>query len=116
MSRKDFDLSPWDASVWDGKPAGQYCAACLIDENPKGAKKVKDKCHLPVKKPGSKKYNLRAVFAAAGGRGITRLKGVSAEAKRKAARRIISLYRKAGEIAPASIYRIAGMKRPTKKK
>lgn len=114
MARKDFDLSSWDASVWDGEPAAQYCAACLIDENPRGAKKVKDKCHLPVKKPGSRKFNLRAVFATAGGRGITRLKGVSAKAKKKAARKIVRLYRRAGEVAPASIYRIAGMKRPKK--
>ena len=116
MARKDFDLSSWDASVWNGKSAEEYCAACLIDENKPGAKKIKAKCHLPVKKPGAKKYNLRAVFAAAGGRGITRLKGVSAEAKRKAARKIIALYRKAGEVAPPTIYRIAGMKRPKTRK
>lgn len=46
-----FTDRPWDgsASRWDTPEA--YCAACLIDDNPSGEPKVKDRCHLPVKEP-----------------------------------------------------------------
>jgi hypothetical protein len=111
---------PWDgsASRWDS-PAS-YCSACLIDLNGEG-EKVKDLCFLPVREPGGG-VNKNAVHAAAAGRGITRIKkpeGVSPEAfasaKKRAANRIISLYARMGEIAPAAIYRIAGKRQPAEK-
>jgi len=105
----------WTDGAWDGSAgrwdtAEGYCGACLIDLNPKGKKKVKDLCYLPVKEPGGS-YNRNAVHAAAGGRGITRLKGVPAAAKKKAARVLVGLYRRMGEVAPESVFRVAGMKR-----
>ena len=82
----NFSDKPWDgsASRW-GTPEA-YCSACLIDVNPKGQKKVKDLCHLPVKEP--------------------------AAVKRKAARALVRLYKQMAEVAPESVYRVAGMVRP----
>jgi len=109
-----FSNKPWDgsASRWDTAEA--YCAACLIDLNQGDGPKVKALCYLPVKDPGGG-YNRNGIHAAAGGRGITRVQGVPAEAKRAAARKLVSLYREMGEVAPESVYRIAGMKRPAEK-
>ncbi len=101
----------WDGSAGRWETAERYCSACLIDLNPKGKKKVKDLCHLPVKEP-SGETNRNAVHAAAGGRGIARLKGVPAAAKKKAARALVRLYGRMGEVAPESVYRIAGERRP----
>jgi len=105
ISNKSWDGS---ASRWDTPAA--YCKACLIDLN-EGGEKVKEKCHLPVHDPGGA-LNRNGVHAAAGGRGITRLQGVPAEAKRKAAVKLVGLYRSLGEVAPESVYRIAGQRRP----
>ena len=54
----------WDgsASRWDSAEA--YCAASAIDLNPTGAKKTKDRCHLPYKEPGSGAININGVRAA----------------------------------------------------
>lgn len=92
----------------DYKDAESYCAACLIDLNPEGEKKVKDKCKLPVKEPNGT-YNRNALIAAAaalaGARG-----GVDApvEEKRKAARKLIRLYREANMTPPESLKKLAG--------
>ena len=47
-----FSDKPWDGSASRWGTAEAYCSACLIDVNPKGQKKVKGLCHLPVKEPG----------------------------------------------------------------
>lgn len=54
----------WDGSAarWDSAEA--YCAASAIDLNPAGAKKTKDRCHLPYKEPGSGVINVNGVRAA----------------------------------------------------
>ena len=106
-----FSDKPWDGSASRLGTAEAYCSACLIDVNPKGQKKVKGLCHLPVKEPGGG-YNRNGVHAAAGGRGITRVKGVPAAVRKKAARALVRLYKQMGETAPESVYRIAGMVRP----
>lgn len=108
MAREDFDLSSWDVGVWSGETAEAYCAACLIDMNTGDGPKTKDKCKLPIRKPGSKKPNLRAVFATAGGRGVSAVQAPR-QYKVKAAKAIIRLYGRAGEKAPDAIYRLAGM-------
>ncbi len=44
---------PWGSiSQSDYRDADQFCAACLIDLNLSGKKKVKNLCKLPVKGPG----------------------------------------------------------------
>ena len=106
-----FSDKAWNGSAGQWETAEGYCAACLIDLNPKGKVKVKDLCHLPVKEPGGG-YNRNGVHAAAGGRGITRVKGVPAAVRKKAARALVRLYKQMGEVAPESVYRVAGMVRP----
>lgn len=101
---------PWsNISESDYKDAEEYCDACLIDLNESGEDKVKALCKLPVYEPNGA-LNRNAVHAAAaalaGARG-----GVDAplEAKRKAARKLIALYRELEEEPPESIKRLAGM-------
>lgn len=106
-----FVNRPWDGSAGRWDTAEGYCASCLIDLNPSNQPKIKGKCYLPVKEPTGE-YNRRALSAAAGGHGITRLKGVPAAARRKAARALVRLYAEMGSVAPQSVYRIAGMVRP----
>jgi hypothetical protein len=83
-----------------------FCSASLIDLNT-GSDKTKANCKLPVKEPGGS-LNRAAVHAAAaalsGARG-----GVQAppDAKRRAARRLLSLYRELEEDPPDSIRRMA---------
>lgn len=102
---------PWgNISESDYKDAASFCKASLIDLNEPGAEKVKAKCKLPVYEPGGA-LNRNAVHAAAaalaGARG-----GVDApmEEKRKAARKLIRLYRELDEEPPDSIKRLAGVK------
>ena len=59
-----YSEAAWDgsASRWDTPEA--YCAASAIDLNPAGAKKTKDRCHLPYKEPGSGTININGVRAA----------------------------------------------------
>jgi len=108
-----FVDSPW-SSPESTLDVGPFCAVCLIDENT-GKDKIKAKCYLPIRSRPGGPINKNAVHAAAGGRGITRLKGVSADAKRKAAKHLIRLYTEMGEVAPESIYRVAGQVRPKSK-
>lgn len=116
--------SGWSTRSWgeisasDYPDAASYCSASLMDFNPSGQDKIKDLCKLPVKEPNGN-YNVNGVLATAGGRGITRVQrpdGVSQEEfstqRRRAARRIISLYRRIGRVAPESVFRIAGMRAP----
>lgn len=86
----------------------QYCRAALIDTSPSGADKTKANCKLPVREPNGNINRSGAHAAAsvlAGGRG-----GVSAPVseKRKAARRLIRIYRSdLNEEPPESLRRLA---------
>lgn len=98
---------PWsDFTAADYSPE-EYCAASLIDENPSGERKTKDRCRLPVREPGGS-LNRAAVHAAAavlaGGRG-----GVDAPPakKRAAARRLLTFYGELDEEPPESLRRLA---------
>lgn len=104
-----FSDRPWgQISESDYEDADAFCAACLIDLNPPGKEKTKALCKLPVKEPGGA-YNRNAIHAAAaalaGARG-----GVKAppEAKAKAARALVRLYREMDEEPPESLKRMAG--------
>jgi len=108
-----FTDVPW-SSPESKLDVGAFCSVCLIDENV-GRDKIKAKCYLPIRSRPGGPINKKAIHAAAGGYGITRLKGVSADAKRKAAKRLVRIYAEMGEIAPESIYRVAGQVRPKKK-
>ena len=103
--------TPWDEiSESDYEHADEYCRASLIDLNPRGEPKTKERCKLPVREPKSKggKLNRNAVHAAAvvlagGRRGVD----APAEAKRKAARELLRLYDELGEEPPDSIRELA---------
>jgi hypothetical protein len=88
--------------------AEKYCAASLIDLNEPGEDKIAAACKLPIQEPGGA-YNLNAMRAATavllGARG-----GVDAplEAKRKAARKLVRLYREADLEPPEALVRLAG--------
>lgn len=107
-----FTDRPW-SSPESKLDVGAFCSVCLIDENV-GRDKIKAKCYLPIRSQPGGPINKNAVHAAAGVHGITRLKGVSADVKRKAAKRLVRLYAEMGEVAPESIYRVAGQARPKK--
>lgn len=105
-----FSNKPWGTvSESDYPDANSYCSASLIDMNAPGEEKIKGKCKLPVKEPGGT-YNRNAIHAAAavlaGARG-----GVDAppEEKRRAARKLIRLYREMDEEPPESLRRLAGV-------
>ncbi len=100
---------PWgQVSESDYKDPESFCAACLIDLNESGKPKTKDKCKLPIREPGGA-LNRNAVHAAAaalaGARG-----GVQApsEEKRKAAKKLMRLYRELKEEPPESLKRLSG--------
>jgi len=87
--------------------ASDFCRVCLIDTNAKGAEKVKAKCKLPVRSTPGGPVNKAALRNAAGR--IFQTKGVSADAKRKAASRLVSLMRSAGiEVSSDALLRLAG--------
>ena len=99
--------SPWDGSAARYPDADSYCAACLVDDNPSGADKTKNLCHLPVKEPNGD-INSNGVHSAAaalaGGRGGVKLPPAD---KKKAAKALISLYGQMKQDVPPSIKNMA---------
>lgn len=121
LAKAITSVDSWDgsASRWD--TAQSYCSACLIDVNSAAGNDEKDKAHckLPVKAPGGDAFVKQAIYAAAGGRGITQISkpsDVSEAAWNKAvtaaAKKLVRLYREMDEYAPEAVYELAGMERP----
>ena len=103
-----FTDEMWDAAaVQSNLEAADYCRVCLIDTN-EGRDKIKSKCKLPLRKSPGAPYNKRAIRNAMGR--IFQLKGISANAKRTAARRLVRLAREAEIAVGQTILRLAGMK------
>jgi len=87
--------------------AASFCRCCLIDLNE--GDKIKGKCKLPVRATPGGVYNLNGMAAAAGALAGARTPlDAPPDEKRKAARKLISLYRQADREPPASLKRIAG--------
>ena len=85
----------------------QFCSVCLVDTNPSGQDKIKALCKLPIRSTPGGPVNKAALRNAAGR--IFQMTGVSAEAKRKAARRLVSLMGQAKiEVASTALLRLAG--------
>jgi len=103
-----FTNKPWDAAaVKRNLDEADYCRCCLIDLNE--GDKIKGKCKLPVRATPGGAYNLNAMSAAAGALAGARTPlDAPPDEKRKAARKLISLYRQADRELPASLKRIAG--------
>lgn len=123
LERRIKQVETWDGAASNYPDTAAYCAACLIDVNAAAgrAEKAQSHCFLPVRGPddGADTYVAQAVFAAAGGRGITRLKrpdDVSEEdwqrAVKAAAVKLIDAYRQMERYAPARIYELAGREPP----
>lgn len=107
-----FSDKPWsNFSEADYTPE-QWLRACLIHmvDRPK----VKADGKLPVREPDGM-LNRNGIHSAAGALAGAR-GGVSApaEMRRKAARKLISLYREMKEQAPDSLYKLVGEKPPGK--
>lgn len=104
---------PFSRDTWESPEssldADAFCSVCLIDENPSGEDKVKGNCKLPVRSSPGAPYNVKAMQAAwgalMGARG-----GVEAapEQKRKAARKLMSLYQEARLPVPTAMRRMSG--------
>jgi hypothetical protein len=100
---------PWgDITQADYRDAEHYCRSSLINLNEGDpATWAKERCKLPVYEPGGA-LNRNAVHAAAavlaGSRG-----GVNAPAaaKRRAAQRLVALYRELDEVPPVSLVTLA---------
>lgn len=59
-----YTEATWDGSASRWPTAEAYCSASALDLNPSGAAKIKDRCHLPFKEPGSGTINVNGVRAA----------------------------------------------------
>lgn len=102
---------PFSGVAWDaGKAAkGQspeaFCQCCLIDLNSGRGEKSKNLCKLPLKYSPDGEYNLNAMAVAVG-----RLLQVDAPTaiKKKAAKKLLRLYREAGKEPPETLMRYAG--------
>ena len=97
----DFSAADYDAAQWR--------RACLIDTG-EGAEDSKDRYKLPVREPDGT-LNRNAVHAAAGGHGVSAVKGVPAEKKMAAAKQLVGLYRnQLKEDPPDGLLKAAGEK------
>ena len=107
----EFSNKPWGDFGESDYTLEQWHEACLIHLH-EGQMTSKAECKLAVKEPGGM-YNRNGIHAAAAALAGARtpLKAPPEE-KRKAARKLISLYRQMDALAPESTYRIAGEKRP----
>ena len=103
-----FTDKAWDGSASRFPDTDSYCASCLIDTNPSGEKKTQENCKLTVAEPdGTVNTNaLPAALAALNGaRGG--IKGVSAQDKKAAARKLLAYYRGAKMDVPDSLKNLA---------
>lgn len=117
------EVGSWDGSASNYSTPEAYANASLLNFNTGDPDTwVKSLVKLPVRNEGdaADTFIKQAVQAAAGGHGITAVKkpeGVSSgefNSKMKgAANTIIRAYNEWGEVAPESVYNIAGKDRPT---
>lgn len=103
----DISDKPWDGDAARFEP-DEWKRSCVLDTGV-GDPDAKERYKLPVREPdGTLNRNaLGPAAALAGARGGVQ---VGPDAKRKAAKALIGLYRDAKEEAPASLKRIAGEK------
>jgi HK97 family phage prohead protease len=100
---------PWSQFGEGEYSPAEWRRACLIDTGV-GDVDSKSRYKLPVREP-SGVLNRNAVHAAAGGHGVGAVRGVSTDAKKAAARKLVSLYRNdLGEDPPDSLLTMAGMR------
>lgn len=99
---------PWDGSASKYPDTNAYCSACLVDLNPSGQDKTQSNCKLPIAEPNGD-INANALPAALaalnGARGG--LKNVPVDARKKAAKKLLSAYREAQLDVPDSLKNLA---------
>jgi HK97 family phage prohead protease len=83
----------------------QWMRACLVDKGV-GDPNSKDRYTLVVREPDGT-LNRAAVHAAAGGYGLASVRGLTVDATRSTARKLIGLYRELGEQPPADLVGMA---------
>lgn len=117
------EVDSWDGAASNYSDTDAYCAACLIDVNEAAGNEEKTQalCKLPIREEGdaSNVYVDKAVFAAAGGRGIGRLTRPADvpetswnAAVRQAANKLIDAYDQMERVAPAAVWDAAGKEPP----
>jgi len=92
VSKASFTDAPW-STPRSKLDAAAYCSVCLIDENPPGQDKIKEKCHLPVRSRPGAPVNKNALRNASARLSSTQ---ASSKSKAKARSRLISLMNQAG--------------------
>lgn len=86
----------------------QWKRSCLVDTE-EGDAASKDRYKVPVREPDGT-LSRGGCHAASGGRGLSRVTGVSEDKRRAAARTLVGLYRgQLKEDPPASLLKMAGM-------
>ena len=77
VQRRIKEVDSWDGSPSNYSSTDAYCRACLIDVNSAAGReeKAQSHCKLPVREEGDSAdtFVRQAIFAAAGGRGITQV-------------------------------------------
>lgn len=102
--RIDLDAGgSWDGSAGRFTDA-QYQRSCLIKRSGEGS--IKERCSLPVREPGGA-VSEKGVEAAAAM--IGKLKNVSPEEKKAAAKKLVSLYRSLKKDPPPGIAKLASV-------
>ena len=127
LSRSIKDVDSWDGSASNYADTNAYCAACLIDVNGAAGRneKAQSHCMLPVRGPGdgADTYVRQAVYAAAGGHGISQVKKPEDvpeddwnAAVKAAANKLITAYGQMDVQAPDAVYNLAGKEPPEEKR
>lgn len=117
VSRRIKDVEEWSGAASNYSSTEEYCNACLINVNSGDPEEwTQANCKLPIREEGdsSDTFVRQAVFAAAGGNGIsavTKPEDVSAEdwgqAVRDAANELVRAYNEMDEDAPDSVVELA---------
>ena len=93
LLKEKFTDTKW-SSPESELEAGAYCSVCLMDWNPSGQEKVKDKCALPIRSRPGAPINKGALRNASSR--ISQVKGAPSAMKSRAAARLKSLKKQAG--------------------
>jgi hypothetical protein len=123
--RRIKDVDEWSGAASNYSSTEAYCNACLINVNQEAGNTdpedwTQANCKLPIREEGdsSDTFVRQAVFAAAGGRGITQVSkpaDVSQEdwdsAVSAAANKLMQAYNEMDEEAPESVAELARQKR-----
>jgi hypothetical protein len=104
---------PWSDFTQADYDIGQWRRACLI--GPDSQSDAKGDYKVSVKEPDGT-LNRNAVHAAAGAHGISAVTGISADARKAAAKKLVGLYRnQLKEEPPAGLLSTAGMQQESRR-